>query len=262
VELSYFPGDRHHFQMKILAIDTSTRSGGVAILEGDSLVSSVFEGRDSVQEMPPPHPSDEFSSKLFRYVASVLEKARIALPEVDLFAVTSGPGSFTGLRVGLAAVKGWSEVYGRPIAAISGLEAIAAQAKATTGRIVPFTDARRGQVYGAVFERQSGGLRSISAEVGARPEDFLDSIVKINSDIQMASEIPIAFVSPAPEILREIIAGSSLRDSTVEKVSEDLAPWVGRLAFGKAQRGELVDALTLDANYVRRMDVEMYWKDS
>ena len=255
--LSYFPGARCKAIMKILAIDTSTQSGGAAVLEGDSVLSSIFEeGVGPREGTAPVYPSEEFSSKLFRYVGSVLEKAGIGLANMDVFAVTAGPGSFTGLRVGLTAVKAWSEVYGKPIAAISGLEAIAAQSSAHSGHIVAFADARRGQVFGAVFDRLDGRFRLIGDEVVARPEDFLDQIVKINCDI------PLAFISPTPGLMQEMIAASSLGDSAVERTSEDLAPWIGRLAYGKALRGELVDALTLDANYVRREDAEMYWKDS
>lgn len=243
--------------MKILAIDSSTRFGGVAVLEENSVLSRVFEdGQDSGYATPPIHPSQEFSSKLFRYVGLALGKALIGLPEVDVFAVAAGPGSFTGLRVGLAAVKAWSEVYGKPIAAVSGLEALAAQSSAHSGLVLAFTDARRGQVYGAVFEHQDGRLRLVGEETVARPVDFLERIVKINLDT------PMAFVSPAPEIMREMIAASSLRNSTIEQVSGDLAPSVGRLAHAKALRGELVDAQTLEANYVRREDAETYWKDS
>jgi tRNA threonylcarbamoyladenosine biosynthesis protein TsaB len=257
LELSYLPVVRTIAIMKILAIDTSTQSGGAAVLEGNSMLSSAFEqARDTRHATPPNHPSKDFSSKLFRYVGMVLEEAGIGLPDVEVFAVTAGPGSFTGLRVGLAAVKAWSEVYGKPIASISGLEALAAQSSATSGFIAVFTDARRGQVYGGVYERLDVRMRRVGEEVVARPEDFLQGIVKIISDI------PVAFVSPAPEIMREMIASSTLGKSTIVQVSDDLAPWVGRLAFGRAQRGELVDALTLDANYVRREDAEMYWKDS
>jgi hypothetical protein len=88
------------------------------------------------------------------------------------------------------------------------------------------------------------------------PQEFIAEVAKSVRDVELS------FVSTAPEIMQEALAESALRDFAVERASEDLAPWVGRLAFGSAQRGELVDALTLDANYVRRMDAELYWKDS
>jgi tRNA threonylcarbamoyladenosine biosynthesis protein TsaB len=247
--------------MRILAIDTSTQSGGVAVMDDNSVLSSVFElAKNENHGSHVPHASEEFSSRLFRYVDSALTRVGLTLPEIDIFAVTAGPGSFTGLRVGLTAVKAWSEVYGKPIAAISGLEAIAAQSRAADGAdsslIAAFTDARRGQIYGAVFERRDGRLHSHSPEVVARPEEFIDLVIRAAEGKQ------VRFVSPSTEILQEAIGASALRDSSIEKVLDDLAPWVGRLAFDRAQRGELVDALTLDANYVRRMDAELYWKDS
>ncbi len=224
------------------------------------MLASVFEQHQEARVGAQVHASEEFSSKLFRYVQSILMNVGLRLPDIDVFAVTAGPGSFTGLRVGLTAVKAWSEVYGKPIASVSGLEAIAAQSSPGSGHsselIAAFTDARRGQVFGGIFEIKGSRLGSIVEEVVARPEEFIESVSKLNQGR------PTKFVSPAPEIIREALAGSSLRDSTVEKVSEDLAPWVGRLAFGRAERGELVNALTLDANYVRRMDAELYWKDS
>ncbi len=183
---------------------------------------------------------------------------------MDIFAVTAGPGSFTGLRVGLTAVKAWSEVYGKPIAAISGLGAVAAQSSADSGVIAAFTDARRGQVFGGIFERNiegiGGPIRIISEELVISPPEFIEIVAKLAGGLNQG--VRVRFASPTPEILREALADSPFREATLEKTSENLAPWVGRLALGCAQRGELVNALKLDANYVRRMDAEMYWKDS
>ncbi|MFZ0819827.1 MAG: tRNA (adenosine(37)-N6)-threonylcarbamoyltransferase complex dimerization subunit type 1 TsaB [Candidatus Acidiferrales bacterium] len=252
--------------MKILAIDTSTQSGGVAVMEKDFLLAKVFEEPEPAQQGISTakgkaiHANEEFSSRLFRYVASVLSETGLALSDIDVFAVTAGPGSFTGLRVGLTAVKAWSEVYGKPIAAISGLEAVAEQSLRASGLIVSFSDARRGQIFGGIFERTGDRLRVVGEGVVVNPREFIESVSAQSKALGNGG--PVGFVSTAPEILLDALSESSLRDSPVEKVSADLAPWVGRLAFGRAQRGELVDALTLDANYVRRMDAELYWKDS
>src|SRR5579862_3362068 len=133
--------------MLILAIDTSTRTGSVALLRDDRVLDEV-SGRE---ETP-------FSTRLFRDLEVVQSRAHFRMEEIDVFAVASGPGSFTGLRVGLTAVKAWAEVYGKPIAAVSGLEAIAAQSTALHGRssengliISPFLDARRGQLFGSSY---------------------------------------------------------------------------------------------------------------
>src|SRR5882724_10371574 len=103
--------------MLIFALDTSTTSGSFALLrDGAILAQSVVL------------PDEPYSPNLLRCAALLLEGTRISLEQIDLFAVCAGPGSFTGLRVGLTAVKGWAEVWQRPVAAVSALEAVAAQA--------------------------------------------------------------------------------------------------------------------------------------
>src|ERR1700693_6244048 len=102
--------------MLILAVDTSTRTGSAAILRDSEVLAEV----SGYEETP-------YSSRLFRDIALLQDRANFHMNQVDVFAVAAGPGSFTGLRVGLTAVKAWAEVHGKSIAAISGLEAIAAE---------------------------------------------------------------------------------------------------------------------------------------
>src|ERR1700691_260617 len=120
--------------MLILAIDTSTRTGSAALLRDTEVLAEV----SGYEETP-------YSSRLFRDVALLQSRAGLTLDQVDVFAVAAGPGSFTGLRVGLTAVKAWAEVHGKPIAAVSGLEAIAVQSKSVgrdsggeVGLVAPF----------------------------------------------------------------------------------------------------------------------------
>ncbi|HEX2715250.1 MAG TPA: tRNA (adenosine(37)-N6)-threonylcarbamoyltransferase complex dimerization subunit type 1 TsaB, partial [Candidatus Acidoferrales bacterium] len=128
--------------MLILAVDTSTQAGSLAVLRDTRVVGEVSTWVE-----------ETYSSRMFRHLEFLLRELGIGLDQVELFAVASGPGSFTGLRVGLAAVKGWAEVYRRPIAAASALEAVAAQAKSPEALLAPVIDARRGQVYGGLYER-------------------------------------------------------------------------------------------------------------
>src|ERR1700722_14502387 len=102
--------------MLILAIDTSTRTGSVALLRDRTLLQEISGNEDT-----------PYSARLFRDVELLQARAPFRMDQIDLFAVSCGPGSFTGLRVGLTAVKAWAEVHRKPIAAISGLEAVAAQ---------------------------------------------------------------------------------------------------------------------------------------
>jgi len=235
-------------EMRILAIDTSTRAGGAAILRDDSLLEHVF---DKSQE--------EFSSLLFRWVNSLLDRTRLKLSDFDLFAVAVGPGSFTGLRVGLTAAKAWAEVFKKPIAAVSGLEAIAAQVARVDGGeelLAVVTNARRGQIFGASYETLKGRWVRKGEEVLTSADEFFEEVSR------QAGGRNVMVATPEAGLVQVALASSKLKESPIRIVSEDLAPWIGRLAYGKAQRGELVDALTLDAEYVRRSDAEQYWKDS
>jgi tRNA threonylcarbamoyladenosine biosynthesis protein TsaB len=239
--------------MLILALDTSTRTGSAAVLRD----SAVLAGVSSYEETP-------YSTRLFRDITLLQDIAKFRLEQVDVFAVAAGPGSFTGLRVGLTAVKAWAEVHGKPIAAISGLEAIAAQSlkgeapgASNAQFIAPFLDARRGQVFGAIYRRTSGdgmGFALASDESILSLDEFL-ALVKGKSSY------PVEIVSPTPDVipvarLREVLPGAR-----IVQVSAALAPAIGRLGFERANRGALVDSIRLDANYVRRSDAESAWKD-
>ncbi len=229
--------------MLILAVDTSTQAGSLAVLRATRVVGEVSTWVD-----------ETYSSRMFRHLEFLLQELQLGLEQIELFAVAAGPGSFTGLRVGLTAVKGWAEVYRRPVAAVSALEAVAAQAKAPEPLLAPAIDARRGQVYAGLYERRGSMLARRGDEVVMTPAEFLDVLRNA------AGDAALAFVSPTPEVLAQAVAQSSFRGSTIEPVSTVLAPVIGQLGFARAQRGELMDALTLDANYVRRSDAELLWK--
>jgi tRNA threonylcarbamoyladenosine biosynthesis protein TsaB len=194
-----------------------------------------------------------------REARHLLDDASTSFERIELFAVDAGPGSFTGLRVGLTTVKAWAEVWGRPIAAVSGLAAMATQVSGVPAGslIAGVMDARRGQVFGGVFRKgndPSEATDSVGEEVVTSAEEFLDSL---RPRVGSASELVIACIQP--EIIRPAVASQNFR-CRIDVVSDMLAPFIGLLGYAKARRGELVDALHLDANYVRRSDAEMNWK--
>ena len=129
----------------VLALDTSSPSGSLAVLRDEKVVGVVSTTTGEV-----------YSSRMFRELDFLLGELSLRMEEFELFAVAAGPGSFTGLRVGLAAVKGWAEVYRKPIAAVSALAAVAVQAHSNAGLIVPVLDARRGQLYFGLYRRATG----------------------------------------------------------------------------------------------------------
>lgn len=231
--------------MLILAVDTSTPSGSLAALEDGQLLGIVAT-----------HVEETYSSRLFRHLGFLLRELSLEIPRFDLYAVVAGPGSFTGLRVGLTAVKGWAEVHDKPIAAISGLEAAAAQVTAPAQWIAPVLDARRGQIYGGLYRRNPE-----SADLARRGDEVVMTVGEFLTELggRTGGEAPL-FATPVPGLLTAALQESAFRTVQIDQVSAVLAPTVGRLGWQRALRGEVVDALHLDANYIRRSDAELLWK--
>lgn len=237
----------------ILALDTSSPSGSLAILRDEKVIGAVATTSAEI-----------YSSRIFRHLEFLFGELSLRLEDIELFAVAAGPGSFTGLRVGLAAVKGWAEVYGKPIAAVSKLEAVAVQSRSSAKMVLSVLDARRKEFYWGIYRRPETGAKRLMLKnhetVGGR-EDFLRAISSC------ASSDDFAVATPSPALVGELLAqsdnlGEPARRISVERVSPILAPEIGYLGWAQAQEGKLADALTLDANYIRRSDAELHWKGS
>jgi tRNA threonylcarbamoyladenosine biosynthesis protein TsaB len=147
----------------ILALDTCDLHGSVALLRDNSVFQS--ESHDT---------TEDYSSWLLPAVSRVLTAAGADLGQVDVFAAAAGPGSFTGVRVGLITVKAWAEVYGRSIAAVSRLEALAQESTGKAPFVAPFFDARRNQLFAALFRRHGSQLQPVEEEMVIAPDKFLD----------------------------------------------------------------------------------------
>jgi tRNA threonylcarbamoyladenosine biosynthesis protein TsaB len=237
----------------VLALDTSSPSGSLAVLRDEKVVGVVSTATGEV-----------YSSRMFRELEFLLGELSLRLEEFELFAVAAGPGSFTGLRVGLAAVKGWAEVYRKPIAAVSALEAVAVQARSNAALIVPVLDARRGQLYFGLYRRAKAGapgerqLVLDGEEYVMTPAEFFEALR------ERARDAEFAIVTPQPELFSPVALQDEISNlkTVVEPASSVLAPFIGQLGLQQARRGALADPLTLDANYVRRTDAELHWKES
>jgi tRNA threonylcarbamoyladenosine biosynthesis protein TsaB len=234
--------------MLVLAVDTSTRAGSIAVLRQGRLLGV----RASCSTQP-------HASGLFADLQGLLDELRIPVATFDLFAVAAGPGSFTGLRIGLTAAKAWAESFSRPVVAVSSLDAIALQAinpdlPMMGTMIAAVQDARRGQVFGRVYHYVGGTLDPLSPQ----GEEVLlpaPEFVALVAD-QMGDRDSV-FVSPALEPIQSALVASALRQARVEVVSGVLAPFIGEIGYARALRGQVTDALHLDANYVRRTDAEV-----
>jgi tRNA threonylcarbamoyladenosine biosynthesis protein TsaB len=215
---------------RILAIDTTGQIGSLALVEDGAVAAEV--------ELQSP---DGFAQILFTAIERLLAGASWRAGEIDCFAAASGPGAFTGVRVGLAAVKGLAEALGRPVVAVSNLQAVAAFGSRPLRAV--FFDARRGEIYGAVY---NAALEPVAPEVVAGFPVWIASLPP--GDIE--------FLTPHLAPFRDALAGR-----TVVETPRALAGVIGRIAAARLAVADALDPAAIDANYVRRSDAELYWKD-
>ena len=228
-----------------LAVDTAEARGSIALRQEGRLACFREHGSD-----------EDYSSWLLPAVHDVLRESGSKLEDVALLAVATGPGSFTGLRVGLTTVKAWAEVYGTPVAGISRLEALAHRGPKRASYLAACYDAQRGQIFGGLFRRAANGIEAVAAEAVLEPGGFLELISAA------CGANPVSWVTPDPSLIRcqrswqeRVTLGDTLICPT-----EVLADSIGELAEERARREEFSDPVTLDANYVRRSDAELFWK--
>ena len=234
--------------MFLLALDTCDARGGVAVLRDSELVVSATHPRD-----------EEYSSWLIPAADQVLESASLTHADLEGYAVASGPGSFTGVRVGLTTVKAWSEAFAKPIASVSRLEALASSAAAPGDFVAAFIDAQRSQLFGGLYRLHHGrSLQLVEDEVVAPPAAFLEWV------LGQAGTQRVAWISMDPQILTGLEGWEqrAAPGECVETFPGELAPRIGLLGFRQLASGRATDSLKLDANYVRRSDAELFWKKS
>jgi tRNA threonylcarbamoyladenosine biosynthesis protein TsaB len=220
----------------ILSIDTTHEFGSIALLAGSEVIKEVLL-----------HSTDGFGHVLFGHLGRLLEKHRRQVNEVACFAAASGPGSFTGVRIGLACVKGLAEAAERKVVAVSNLEAMARFGSAAHRAVV--MDARRGEVYGAVYGAE--GQTLCEPRVTRFPA-WLDTLP--------AGDIEFIATDFAP--FRPALEGTRFGDAKLTIAPRALAAAVGQVAFERFRAGLAHDPAGIDADYVRRSDAELFWKEN
>jgi tRNA threonylcarbamoyladenosine biosynthesis protein TsaB len=228
----------------LLALDTCDARGSIALLSDQCVLGEL------------PHlGKEEYSTWLLPAVDRLLAEHRVSHCDLERYAVASGPGSFTGVRVGLTTAKAWSEVYGKPIFPVSRLEVLATSVPAEFEYAAAFIDAHRSQLFAALYHRMSDGWQTILEESVIDPAAFFES------STAAVGKSHLAWVSLDPQIL----SGSPFWDKQDDRkaplisVNPPLAAALGKYALQSATL-KAVDALCLDANYVRRSDAEIFGK--
>ncbi|HEY1527598.1 MAG TPA: tRNA (adenosine(37)-N6)-threonylcarbamoyltransferase complex dimerization subunit type 1 TsaB [Candidatus Angelobacter sp.] len=223
--------------MLILAIDTSGQSGGITLAEADAGSFRVIESAAIA--------GGTFSAQLIPTLAALLKNHGYGVKDIGGFAAASGPGSFTGLRVGLSAIKGLAETLHKPIATVSVLEALASLAD-RPGKIAAAMDASRKEVFLGVFEKSDRSL-AMQREELLTQQDFLATL---------GTERPAAIIT-SDAALAELAAASH---SAVVVVTAPGSEAIARIGAKKLLAGETVSVEALDANYLRRSDAEIFFK--
>lgn len=231
--------------MRILLVDTAGPTGGVLLAEVDLDPLGVDPSSEKMEILGVVelHPR-AYSAELIPAISELLYTNRWQLADVDALAVVSGPGSFTGLRVGLSAVKAMAEATGRPILTVSRLAILASMAAQIDAAESPESifhvvlDAGRGEFYHGVY-RDAG--KTCLAESFATLDALLESIRNQPAAVVVAE--------PAVKIALGPAAGAALREIPAPAVRDALP-----LAVAAWQAGQLQDAASVDANYLRRSD--------
>ena len=233
--------------MLVLGIDTCDSRGSVALRRAASLVG--LQRHET---------AEDFSSWLIPAAEQSLRNAGLVLRNVDLFAVTTGPGSFTGLRVGLTAVKAWAELLGKRIVGVSRLEVMARMAGEKRGYVAASFDAQRGQAFCGLYRLgEEQGSELVEQEMVIAPGEFVNWVG------ERAGGETVRWIALDPQLLSSTLSWRSRagKREDILLCPDGLVAGVAELGEERAQRGLSTDALRLDANYVRRSDAEIFWKD-
>ncbi len=237
--------------MLILGIDTATTAASAALVENGRLV------REAVHRPEPRNgagaPRGNHAAVLLPLIDDLLRAAGSRLPDVGAFAVALGPGSFTGLRIGLATVKGL--VYGSdaPVVGVPTLHAVAARVDDHEGFICPFLDARKKEVYAALFRRKSGCLERVSDDVVAPPAAVLEAARRrIGSERCLFIGDAIAAYE---SIIQQTLGAQALE--TLGAGYPSTAAAVARLAEEKLRRGDYDAVGPLAPIYLRPSEAEL-----
>jgi tRNA threonylcarbamoyladenosine biosynthesis protein TsaB len=225
--------------MLLLVTDTSGKNGTVALAR-----AGERNPRDSELVEVVPLAGGMFSAQLVPQIAALLQKHGLSKTDMDGFVVVSGPGSFTGLRVGLAAIKALAEILKKPIAPVSLLEVVAT-ASLAQGRVVAALDGGRGEIFFGAYEIAGESIQILREELLSKTE--------------LLSEARDSTVATPDPTLAAAAREAGLSVFMVEAPS---AATIAQFGWKKLQAGETVSPEALEANYMRRSDAEIFVKKS
>lgn len=225
--------------MLIFGIDTCSMSSSAALMSEEKLIAEFTVNHKKTH-----------SEKIMPQIEAMLAACGIDISDIDAFAASVGPGSFTGVRIGVATAKGFAQVLKKPCVAVSALSALALGARTFEGIICPVLDARRNQVYNALFESDKRALRRITEDRAMALDDLLKELESCGKDVVFTGDGVPVFGDKISAVLGE-------KAFFVQKsFSFNLASLVCEAAEEKLKRGETVSPDGLVPHYVRLSQAE------
>ncbi len=224
--------------MKILALETSAVTASAAVTEDERLLSQSFQNSGLTH-----------SATLMPMVSDLLKNTGLALKDMDVIAVAAGPGSFTGVRIGVAAAKGLAWPEDKPCAPCSTLESMAWQCAHVGGEICAAMDARRNQVYCARFRAEGGALIRLT-------EDRAMGLDELAAEVRAAAALQ-ALVGDGAHLVRAALEGQGLPCALMPPHLLYQTAWgVARCALELARGGGLISAAAMAPSYHRLSQAE------
>ncbi|MBI5739426.1 MAG: tRNA (adenosine(37)-N6)-threonylcarbamoyltransferase complex dimerization subunit type 1 TsaB [Nitrospirae bacterium] len=227
--------------MKILAIETSTVAGSVAIFDDSS--GLIGEVRVDVRIA--------HAERLMPSIEWLMKASAVSIHDIDAFAVSIGPGSFTGLRIGLSTVKGFSYAAGKPVVPVRTLDAFARTLPFCSYQICPMFDARKNEVYAALYKWEDNTCKKVLPETALGPAELMKEIHERT-----------VFMGDGARLYGEIISGA-LHDNAVFAPGSRMSPSasaVAEIAVEHIGQGLIADPVGLTPFYLRKSEAEIRWK--
>ncbi|MGE5404415.1 MAG: tRNA (adenosine(37)-N6)-threonylcarbamoyltransferase complex dimerization subunit type 1 TsaB [Candidatus Saccharibacteria bacterium] len=230
--------------MVLLAIDTATPVAGVALADENKILYEITANLGF-----------NHSRTILRMVESMLDMAGVRLGEVDVLAVTTGPGSFTGLRIGLATAKGLAMASVKPIIGIPTLDALAYNYSWASPLVCPILNARKGEVYTAFYRGGKEFAERVTDYMALSPEDLA---VKVRDIIKQEGASHIVFTGDGLPIYGEFLEQElgALARSAPDVLAYPSAASVARLAVKRMESGQIDDIYDITPVYVRLSEAE------
>lgn len=224
--------------MKVLAIDTSTMMASCALLDEENLLGEFSLNQNM-----------SHSENLVPMVKTLLENLNLKVSDIDLYGVALGPGSFTGLRIGIATVKAFAHVYNKPIVGVSTLEGLAFNVRAS-GVIVPMIDARKNRVYTGIYKWEDGYLNNIEEPTVMEIDELLEHLKENYDNIIVNGNGIYIHREKIKDKLGDRVEFAPFIQNTCRAAS------IGELALLKREEGKLESYFSLVPEYIRQSQAQ------